>query len=1167
MPILSGDIKLIASQVMDDVPEGGGAPTANVIQDGVSNSIFPDISELDRAGGRVNLRKLFVSVQTNDRDTYMGSNVIVAEPPADPNVSITLFTNEKTFDTRSEVASRVESYLNAGPEIDGYLYENHITGQRSIQIFQRTTAAIPPVGRTLVLRKNEGLGTEVTQYVRITRVLVEERTFTYSLNSDYQANVVTCDLSDALRYDFPGSPADRSYTKLTTATKLRDTVVADAGTYCGVTPLTQVAATGDVYTYVESVYSQLVPAAQSENPLVDQAHSSSFTNTLATTPRLVQVGGAPMSLRIKVTQETRGYNYTAILAPLPAKGSLRIVYRALGNSYSLTDDGTGTLKGNGSGTVNYLTGSVSVTLQALPDDRSAIVFYWGPNQAFTDRSGQAGFKPPSVRLDLDHTFVEAGSVVVTWTSGGVIKTATDDGAAAFTGDGTGVINYVSGELLLVPGSFPDAGAQYQIDYEWSEVVEEAKPGLAPDASGFINVTLAEEPVPGSLAISWATTQVTTVSSGASSSIATATRTSSNSTYQVQAPNKACYAWSSTASNGSSSSRSTSVSSASTTSITLLHTITDDTVGVLAGGLGAVLYSAKSFNFKAVADFQESSFNTSYENASSFESSSGINSHFNTSSSGSTGGSSNTKGGSYGSQSFKENFGSNSLIVRYKTGVAVPQVATQSYTPPEVMFELVPYTTERVVQGSVRFTWMGTTYEDFEGIIYRGRTDSDAGIASGTMDYETGIAIMTDYVVSGNPATFVLNSLWTRKGKYDPIATLAFNTELSPIKPAGLVLSVLDAAGDQIIATANTDGLILADHVYGSIDYATGLVEVQFGDFITEANLTDQDRSEWWYDIDDVMTEGTHAGKIWRPWPVLAETLRYNAIAYTYLPLDADILGLDPVRLPSDGRVPIFRAGGFAVVGHTNSVTATVSNGQTIDCARVRLSRVRVIGNDGVVINTGYSADLDAGTVTFSNVSGYSQPVTIEHRIEDMVLVSDVQITGRLKFTRQLTHTYPLGSYVSSALVAGDLKSRVSVLFDQATWNNTWSDAVTGSSASGTYNNIANPIEVTNVGAITERWAIVFTNTTAYNVIGEHVGVIAQGSTGTNLEVLNPSNGIPYFTIPATGWGIGWATGNVLRFNTVGAMTPVWAVRTVQQGPSTGTQHTFTILSRGDVDRP
>ena len=73
MPIQSGDVKLLKSAVMADVPEGGGAPTGNTIADGVSNAIFPDISELDRAGGRVNLRKSFVSVQTDDRDRDAGA--------------------------------------------------------------------------------------------------------------------------------------------------------------------------------------------------------------------------------------------------------------------------------------------------------------------------------------------------------------------------------------------------------------------------------------------------------------------------------------------------------------------------------------------------------------------------------------------------------------------------------------------------------------------------------------------------------------------------------------------------------------------------------------------------------------------------------------------------------------------------------------------------------------------------------------------------------------------------------------------------------------------------------------------------------------------------------------------------------------------------------------
>ena len=34
MTILTGDIKLLASKVMDDVPNGGGGPTGTVIPDG-----------------------------------------------------------------------------------------------------------------------------------------------------------------------------------------------------------------------------------------------------------------------------------------------------------------------------------------------------------------------------------------------------------------------------------------------------------------------------------------------------------------------------------------------------------------------------------------------------------------------------------------------------------------------------------------------------------------------------------------------------------------------------------------------------------------------------------------------------------------------------------------------------------------------------------------------------------------------------------------------------------------------------------------------------------------------------------------------------------------------------------------------------------------------------
>jgi len=267
MPIQSGDVKLLKSAVMADVPEGGGAPTGNTIADGVSNAIFPDISELDRAGGRVNLRKSFVSVQADDTDTYFGANVIVAEPPQDARVSVTLFSTEKTFDTREQAQVRIEAYLNKGPEWAGYLFENHIAGQRVIQLFQRTTDTVPNVGQTLVLIENEGLGTQKEQYIRATSVSVVERTFTYDGDKDYKASIVTVDISDALRYDFTGSPASRTFTRAANSTKTRDTVVADAGTYVGVVPLTQAAAVGDFTIKGTSIYTQLVPSAQTETPI------------------------------------------------------------------------------------------------------------------------------------------------------------------------------------------------------------------------------------------------------------------------------------------------------------------------------------------------------------------------------------------------------------------------------------------------------------------------------------------------------------------------------------------------------------------------------------------------------------------------------------------------------------------------------------------------------------------------------------------------------------------------------------------------------------------------------------------------------------------------------------------------------------------------------------
>ena len=132
----------------------------------------------------------------------------------------------------------------------------------------------------------------------------------------------------------------------------------------------------------------------------------------------------------------------------------------------------------------------------------------------------------------------------------------------------------------------------------------------------------------------------------------------------------------------------------------------------------------------------------------------------------------------------------------------------------------------------------------------------------------------------------------------------------------------------------------------------------------------------------------------------------------------------------------------------------------------------------------------------------------------------------------------------------------------ASWAS-WSDTATGPGATAQYNNIDFPVEVLNEGAVRERWRINFTSTTAFQVIGENLGVIATGNTSTDCEPVNALTGKKYFTLRAGGWGSGWATGNQVRFNTVPASSPIWMARTILAG-ATLAGDSFSAQMRGDV---
>ena len=496
MAILTGDIKLVASQVMLDVPEGGGAPTSTVIQDATSNAIFPDISELDRSGGRVNLRKVHVSVQTPDTDTYLGCNVIVADPPADPNVSVTLFSTKEIFDRRDSAKKRVEAYLAPGPAWAGFLFENHIIGQRSIQFFQMPSSTAPEVGHTLLIVQNEGLPTEKLQYVRVTRTASVLRTFIKDNGQEYKALIVTADLSDALRFDFMGSPPSEFFRKAAAAALIRDTTVADAAQYFGVVPITEAVTMGSLSAKAKSIFTQLVPSAQTEIPVIDANAAGEYDT-------VVDASNGNVSLTTSI-----GFNpNVALYFGNPVyPGTLNIAY----SGGALTDSSGDLLQGTTViGTVDYARGTATLSPSAPSISGTKTITYKaaGAPQQLADTAGI--YVSQETRA---YNYIQTispppapATTRVSYRSNGKWYDLRDNGGGKLVGTdvayGAGTVSYTTGTVAVTLGALPDVGSQVILN--WGSRVNYTNRSSVALPPLTVPLQLAQTGItPGSVVIKW-----------------------------------------------------------------------------------------------------------------------------------------------------------------------------------------------------------------------------------------------------------------------------------------------------------------------------------------------------------------------------------------------------------------------------------------------------------------------------------------------------------------------------------------------------------------------------------------------------------------------------------------------------------------------------------------
>lgn len=1183
MPISATDIKMRQSQRLTDNPDGGGRMVQAEIVDGKMNNLFPDIGDEERTTGRATLRKLFVHVDTQNTDVLKDAIGVLVDPPADPRVTVSMFATGSYSDVRTDARNRVEGYIIRGAESRYVLLGNHFIGQMTVQFYCMKDAPSPDINDNLCLATVASGFASAEQYVRVKGILSRTSGTFYDETGAFERDVIVVETVNALLFNFFGQEVLR-FTNVKPPTRIYSTNIVDATSYYSVKRLSQAAEPGALSVQVDTPYVNIVPTSTAETAVSDVlagmgtvsyvpsgpvgsvalayaspfgagvpvprflggplalgsikvlagnveltddgsgqlsssvaspwsgtvdylAGSVSLSNANGVGNTSVTITGTPAGAivqqgytdEIAVTPNNQGYNWVFQVKPLPAPGTVVVDYRALGKWVRLTDNGRGQLvgkPGQGSGTVNYATGAVVMTTGALPDLQSSVILAWGTPVLSEARTGDVAIAPPALHFLLGNSGVVPGTAQFILRVAGADVPVSDNSAGGLTIGGVlrGTISYTTGEVSIRPTALPDADSQLACTYEYGQALAATAQPL-PDGSGGVAFSVSSGPVrAGSLALDW-TISILTGPDGLPSA---------PQIKRVLAKDDG------------------------------LGNIVAVSVGgkAMSTVLGSINYNTGAINLQA------GRFSVNEISIPMY----GFDSQM------------RMKVIGYTRKVVEASFSAGTLISMAWMVVGSSQTTAQESLPlPGVQLLLTPTISDSIVPGSVRFTFKGRTYVDRNGGLYHSIDPvTGAGVYAGAIDYAAGVANLTQWLAGGSNVVQI-QSLLTRIA--DPgSASLFFRTPGAPLRPGNFSLRATTLDGIQLTAIADINGVLVGASVLGQVDWETGVVKVKFGAMVPAAG----NEGEVWYDPATVVGD-----QVWKPTLVIAGSVYIGAVVFRSIPLSAVVVGLESVRLPSDGRVPAFKPGQTVLIHHTaEHPIAAPAAGQLVTFGRGRQAAVQVRDAKGVPVDSAwYTSDLDAGRLTFSdplNLSAYTLPIVIRERVEDRRLVVQPQITGEIEINTGLTHDFPAGeAMISTALRLGeangslDLQARVANLFDQAAWSNTWSSELVGSPAPASYNDTDYPFLLTNADAITERWAIRFTASTAFEVIGETVGIIATGNTTTDLAPINPRTNQPYFTIRRQGWGTGWSVNNALRFDTVGGLAPVWMIRTTLPGTPQG----------------
>ncbi|EIY4766841.1 hypothetical protein MM188_003223 [Vibrio cholerae] len=1179
MPINTNDIKLLESERLTDTDDGGGRATGRVIQSGEINALFPPIDRIDQAFGEFSARKVFGGPQTLDTATYYGAHSAIIQDAADPNISVLMVDTKSDSDTLRDLKNFVQSYQVKGTKTLAQLWGDHLQHQQSLLLFQPVSEAVPSPNDVLFLTEGNK-----EQAVRIRNVTAEVRQVSVSSsNGDVlviELRRIMLDLFNGLETPFSGGQPNRIFSH--TGALIYTSRPSSGVKYFGVKPLAAAVAAGAYQVKVNDPYLPLAPASRRTEALAAQYP---YDNLLTRVTMSQTVEAQNLTLyRDGNTQE-----YYAYLPWLVGQGATLNISGSI-----LKDRSDGVFEPVGGGEWESARQDTA-TKRLIAVRRQGL----GTNPTYgATLSGKAACmvanqilneglvidtanQRTSYVFDLSELPPELASIKVQYRVLGKSYLANVNGRGEVYGDATGRIDATSNVLQLTLPALPDLGSTVLVTWASNDAVSiTTVENRALQNSAKYEYTLSHPIKVGSLTVKWRNQgqELTATDGGTPGSLS----------HQGQIIGKVAYSNTNGVGEvvftpGSFLARAVYPDPNTQVTIEYLQSTAKSQAVQMAGGetqLAITLDHAPepgSVHFTVIteqshdmvtgerpflgvsATTRSRSLGWFDDGQGSIVSDSGLSGSVNYL----TKSVNSVIAGTYNQTKARiesnhwgakvvvsqtpatEYVPPQTVLVQYQVQQAAGLAQSESFAVGVLNLRLTQSLTQPILPGSVRLVSGSETLIDVKGALVKGyHPQTGAGQQVGTIDYASHTATFADWTGEHYSVRTLAVS-----NRLSALNRLVFNTMASPLARNGLNLSATTLSGKRLTGSADNDGNLIGDFV-GKVNFDSGLVIATAPDTQNVGQLL----------------------------PLVPASFQYSGVVEQMVPLDKEVIKIDPIRLPPDGRVPIYREGDLLLLAHTGKVAvATPTAGQVVQTGREYLAALDVVDSKGVALReTEYTADLLAGRVTFATPlsvvdaggNALTPPLTVRHRIEHMTPVASVQVNGTLGLLTPPYHDYPAGESVAcSCPIHGDRWARVHTFFTQANWNSSnpvWSDERVGADTTAKYNALNFPLEMTNQGGINERWAIVFTSASSFNVVGETLGIIATGTTAADTAPINPNTGKPYFVIRAGGWGSGWATNNVVRFNTGASISPVWLIRVTQPGKLQRDQDEFVYQIRGDV---